>query len=177
MYKNRWRFEKSRWFIKITIMKKVYFLSLLFFGLLLSGGCRKDPNVIFIDQQKEIQDFLITKGWQADAIPTADSSIWYIIDEVGTGVDFPDSASTVTVKYEGFLLDETKFDSSIDRGQDFTSSLQNVIEGWEIGIPKFKKGGRGKLFIPSKYGYGNSRQGLIPRNSVLYFEIELVDFN
>jgi FKBP-type peptidyl-prolyl cis-trans isomerase len=158
-------------------MKNIVLSSLLFVSLLLITGCNNDPDQILEDQQKEIQAFLIEKGWQNDAIPTADSSIWYIIDEEGTGVDFPTASSTVTVDYEGFLLDETKFDSSKDRGQPFTSSLQNVIEGWQIGVPLFKKGGKGKLFIPSKYGYGNSKQGLIPRNSVLYFEIELIDYN
>ena len=157
-------------------MKKIILLSSLFIGLLLSIGCSKDANEIFSDQQKEIHDFLVEKGWKDNAIALSDSSVWYIIDEPGTGIDFPNSSSTVTVDYEGFLLDGTKFDSSIDRGQPFTSSLQNVIEGWRTGIPKFKKGGKGKLFITSEAGYGNSRQGSIPRNSVLYFEIELLDY-
>jgi FKBP-type peptidyl-prolyl cis-trans isomerase FkpA len=157
-------------------MKNIVFLSLLSGVLLLTIGCSKDPDQISIDQQKEIQDYLIVNGLQADAIPSPDSSIWYIIDELGTGLDFPTASSTVTVHYRGYLLDGTQFDSSYDRGQSFTSSLQNVIEGWQIGIPFFKKGGKGKLFIPSASGYGNSKQGLIPRNSVLYFEIELIDY-
>lgn len=156
-------------------MKKIILFSMLV-ALLLSIGCSKDSNEIFKDQQTEIHDFLEEKGWLADAIPSSDSSIWYIIETLGTGVDFPNANSTVTVDYEGFLLDGTKFDSSYDRGQPFTSSLQNVIEGWRIGIPKFKKGGKGKLFITSGAGYGSSRQGSIPRNSVLYFEIELLDY-
>lgn len=157
-------------------MKKVFFLSFLSLGILLNSGCNEDLDQIFDEQQVAIENYLNDNGWFDDAI-MLDNGIWYIIDEAGTGVDYPNSLSSVTVHYEGRLLDGTKFDSSYDRGQPFTSSLQNVISGWQIGIPLFRKGGKGKLFIPSRFGYGSSNQGLIPGNSVLFFDIELIDFD
>ena len=100
---------------------------------------------------KLIEDYLNEKACFADATMLP-SGIWYIIDDQGTGTEHPNSLSTVTVHYEGRLLDGTKFDSSYDRAAPSTFSLQNVIGGWQIGIPLFKKEGKGKLIIPSKYG-------------------------
>ena len=156
-------------------MKNVILLSMLSIGLLLSVGCSKDADKIFEEQQVEIEDYLNEKGWFADATMLP-SGIWYIIDDEGTGTDHPNSLSTVTVHYEGRLLDGTKFDSSYDRAAPSTFSLQNVIGGWQIGIPLFKKEGKGKLIIPSKYGYGAAGSGTIPGNAVLVFDIELIDF-
>jgi peptidylprolyl isomerase len=156
-------------------MKKVILLSTLAIGLLLSVGCSKDADKIFEDQQVDIEAYLNEKGWFADATMLP-SGIWYTIDDEGTGTEHPTSLSTVTVHYEGRLLNGTKFDSSYDRAAPSTFPLQNVISGWQIGIPLFKKEGRGKLFIPSKYGYGAAGQGSIPGNAVLIFDIELIDF-
>jgi FKBP-type peptidyl-prolyl cis-trans isomerase len=156
-------------------MKRTILLSMLSISLLLSVGCSKDSEQIFDDQQVEIEDYLKAQGLFDDATMLP-SGIWYIIDDEGTGTEQPNSISTVTVHYEGRLLDGTKFDSSYDRAAPSTFSLQNVIGGWQIGIPLFKKEGKGKLFIPSKYGYGASGSGSIPANAVLFFEIELIDF-
>ena len=157
-------------------MKKVVLLSMISIGLLVTMGCNEDLDQVFDEQQVEIESYLVDKGWFDDAI-RLDDGIWYIIDEEGTGVEYPTSLSEVTVHYEGRLLDDTKFDSSFDRAAPLEISLQSVITGWRIGIPLFKKGGKGKLFIPSKYGYGANGQGSIPGNAVLFFDIELIDFD
>jgi len=57
----------------------------------------------------------------------------------------------------------------------FTSSIDDLIEGWQIGIRLFKEGGNGTLIIPSRYAYGSDSPGSIPPNSVLLFNIELLD--
>ena len=54
--------------------------------------------------------------------------------------------------------------------------LGGLIAGWQIGLQKYKKGTKGKLLIPSGYGYGPSGQGSIPGNAVLIFDIEMVSF-
>ena len=82
----------------------------------------------------------------------------------------------VTVHYHGTLLDGTVFDSSVERGEPISFSLGQVIPGWQEGIPYLKKGGKGKLIIPSHLAYGGRRAGKIPPFSVLVFEVELIDF-
>ena len=89
------------------------------------------------------------------------------------------SGDKVTVHYTGWLLDGTKFDSSLDRGQPFTFNLDvgDVIEGWDRGVRGMQTGGIRKLTIPSELAYGDRAVGggLIPANSTLVFEIELLD--
>lgn len=86
----------------------------------------------------------------------------------------------VYVHYAGWLSDGTKFDSSYDRGQpfSFTVGQGQVIAGWDQGILGMKAGGKRKLTIPAAWGYGASGvPGVIPPNSILIFEVELVKIN
>ena len=100
--------------------------------------------------------------------------LYYIIDEPGSRIR-PTESSTVSVIYKGYLTDEdtTVFDSS--NGLPRTFPLSGVIQGWKEGIPIFKEGGKGTLFIPCNLGYGERQSGQIPPSSVLIFDIELVD--
>ena len=100
------------------------------------------------------------------------SGLYYVISTQGTGVQ-PNASSAVTVKYDGFLLNGTPFDSSPATGATF--NLSGVIKGWQEGLTYFKKGGKGVLLIPSALGYGSQQTGSIPPNSVLVFKIELLD--
>ena len=79
----------------------------------------------------------------------------------------------MTVNYKGYLLNKNVFDQSTKPVQ---FPLSNLIEGWKICIPLLQKGGKGTFFIPSQLGYGPSGTGSIPGNSVLVFEIELLDW-
>ena len=86
------------------------------------------------------------------------------------------ATSTLEVHYTLMAWSSgTLVESSWDSGQTATFPLSGVIAGWQQGIPLFKKGGKGILLIPSELGYGNVSQGAIPENSVLIFDIELID--
>jgi FKBP-type peptidyl-prolyl cis-trans isomerase FkpA len=71
------------------------------------------------------------------------------------------------------LTDGSVFDQSNSAGVSF--NLTSVIQGWQEGIPYFKKGGKGKLLIPSALGYGTQGTSGISPNSVLIFDINLLD--
>lgn len=96
--------------------------------------------------------------------------------KVGSGTEAK-AGNKVTVHYTGWLTNNTKFDSSKDRGQPFTFQLGSgsVIAGWEKGVAGMKVGGVRKLTIPPDMGYGSRGVGSIPPNSVLVFEVELLD--
>jgi len=86
--------------------------------------------------------------------------------------------SKIKVHYIGKLEDGTKFDSSYDRGEPFSFQigLRQVIEGWETGITGMKVGGKRTLIIPPELGYGQRGAGeLIPPNSTLVFDVEIID--
>ncbi|OGG38247.1 peptidylprolyl isomerase [Candidatus Jorgensenbacteria bacterium RIFCSPHIGHO2_02_FULL_45_20] len=97
---------------------------------------------------------------------------------VGTGTEaIP--GRTAVVNYIGKLTDGKKFDSSYDRGEPFSFTLGagQVIRGWDEGVLGMKVGGKRKLTIPPELGYGaqDIGNGLIPPNSTLIFDVELLD--
>ncbi|MGQ0507233.1 MAG: FKBP-type peptidyl-prolyl cis-trans isomerase [Myxococcaceae bacterium] len=93
---------------------------------------------------------------------------------VGTG-DEANFERTVDVHYTGWLTNGTKFDSSEGRSPlSVKLGAGQVIRGWERGIVGMKVGGKRKLTIPPKLGYGSREMGPIPANSTLIFEVELL---
>lgn len=147
-------------------------INLLLFSSLLWTSCQKDDSKQdSIDRQK-ILDYITEHN--LEALETS-SGLFYVIENPGTGGN-PMANSTVVVRYTGYFLDGTVFDSN--EGEEATPfNLQNVIRGWQEGIPLFKKGGTGKLLVPSRLAYGsNSTYYGIPNNSVLIFNIRLIDF-
>jgi len=104
------------------------------------------------------------------------SGLRYVDLVKGTGAN-PQPGQSVTVNYIGTLADGTKFDSSYDRGQPYTTRLaaDSVIQGWVEGMMKMKVGGKRKLTVPPELAYGAKGSApKIPPNATLTFEIELL---
>ncbi len=113
-------------------------------------------------------------GQNADMTTTA-SGLKYQVLKHGTGTVSPKATDTVTVNYEGKLLDGTVFDSSIARGQPASFPLNRVIPGWTEGLQLMKVGDKFKFVIPANLAYGaQSPSPTIPPNSTLVFEVDLL---
>jgi FKBP-type peptidyl-prolyl cis-trans isomerase len=102
------------------------------------------------------------------------SGLHYEVIQEGTGPK-PTPENTVKVHYTGTLIDGTKFDSSVDRGEPVEFPLGGVIPGWIEGLQLVGAGGKLKLYIPAKLGYGPNPAGSIPPNSTLLFDVELLE--
>jgi len=104
---------------------------------------------------------------------TTESGLQYEVITQGDG-PIPADTSTVTVHYEGSLIDGTVFESSFESGDSVTFALNRVIPGWTEGVQLMPVGSTYKFYIPSNLGYGPRTQGPIPGNSVLIFKIKLL---
>jgi len=110
-----------------------------------------------------------------EGVKTTESGLQYeVIKSVEDGAQ-PTVDDVVTVHYEGSLVDGTVFDSSIKRGTPIDLPVGGVIQGWVEGLQLMHVGEKYKLYIPSELAYGEqSPSPLIPANSVLVFELELL---
>ncbi len=102
------------------------------------------------------------------------TGLQYRILKEGTGSS-PSSTDKVKVHYVGKLLDGTVFDSSVERGEPSEFGLNQVIRGWTEGLQLMKPGAKYEFFIHPKIAYGSRPRPKIPGNSLLIFEVELLD--
>jgi len=111
---------------------------------------------------------------------TMPNGLKYLDLVVGSGA-VAETGKSVSVHYTGWLTDNTKVDSSVDRGQPYAFILGagEVIRGWDEGVKGMRVGGKRKLTIPPDLGYGaNPRPGgPIPPNATLVFDVELLGVN
>jgi len=109
-----------------------------------------------------------------EGVKATESGLQYKALKEGGGAQ-PKSSDTVTVNYRGTLIDGTEFDSSYKRGQPATFPVSGVIKGWTEALQLMKVGSKFQLFIPANLAYGEQGRPGIPPNSLLIFEVELMD--
>ena len=142
----------------------------VFFCTFLFISCSKDDD--FKPQtEADIIQYIENKNLNAQK---TSSGLYYVINNEGSGTR-PNSTSSVTVAYEGKLLNGNVFDKRDSNGISFP--LNRVIAGWTEGIQLFKEGGEGTLLIPFNLAYGLQRVGDIPGGAVLVFDINLITVN
>lgn len=119
------------------------------------------------------QQFLEKNGKEAGVV-TLPSGLQYKIITPGSG-ESPKATDTVTVNYEGKLIDGTVFDSSYKRGQPATFKVNQVIKGWQEALQLMKPGATWMLYIPANLAYGpQGAMGAIGPNETLIFKVDLL---
>ncbi len=123
--------------------------------------------------KKEGEAFLV-ENKKKKGVTTLPSGLQYKVLKAGTGKK-PKPTDTVTVHYQGTLIDGTEFDSSYRRGQPVTFPVNGVIPGWTEALGLMQEGAKWQLFIPSNLAYGERGTGSqIGPNAALIFEVELI---
>ena len=124
--------------------------------------------------QKEAGEKYLAENAKKEGVITTKSGLQYKVLTEGKGKQ-PTAKDTVMCHYEGFLIDGTVFDSSVQRGEPATFPLQQVIAGWTEGLQLMKEGAKYRFFIPYRLGYGEGGAGAsIPPFATLIFDVELI---
>lgn len=131
-----------------------------------AANSTNDPGAAFLSANKN----------KAGVVTTA-SGLQYEVIETGKGKK-PTITDSVTVDYEGKLINGKVFDSSYQRGQPATFPLNQVIAGWQEAIPMMNEGSTWMLYIPAKLAYGEEGAGgVIGPNEALIFKVHLISVN
>ncbi len=131
------------------------------------------------DEKRHDEEIVIIEEYLAEnniEAKSTESGLHYVIEKEGKG-DFIKVGDSLKIHYTGTLLNGEKFDSSLDKGEPLVFQLMpmGMIGGWIEGLTYFKRGGKGMLIIPSSLGYGSRDMGTIKPNSILKFEIEVLE--
>lgn len=153
-----------------------YIFPILFLGFLFAN-CGNDIPTDLIDPAKQLADdiedieaYLTANNLNAQS--TA-SGLHYIVEEEGRGEPI-EATSTINVILTGYFLDGNTFDATSDCSP-ITLFLPDLIPGFSEGVQQFNVWGKGKLFLPSALAFGTNGNGSIPANSVIAFDIEIVE--
>jgi FKBP-type peptidyl-prolyl cis-trans isomerase len=158
--------------MKQTKYMKPFIAGLLFCTLIISACGKKESGCQPVPVTSEKQQ--LVAYCQANSINYTEhaSGLLYEIINPGSGAS-PTNSSVVSVVYTGMHFNNTAFDA---QANPVTFSLASVIDGWKIGVPLIKKGGRIKLVIPSALAYSCTGSGSdIAPNEPLFFDVTLTD--
>ena len=123
---------------------------------------------------KEAGEKYLAENAKKDGVITLPSGLQYQVLKEGNGKK-PNAKDSVKCHYEGFLIDGTVFDSSVQRGEPAVFGLQQVIAGWTEGLQLMQEGAKYRFFIPYRLAYGEGGAGQsIPPFAALIFDVELI---
>ncbi len=141
---------------------------------------KREQELAAVENRKAMENLEAGKAFleqnsTLEGVTVTESGLQYSVLVAGQG-DSPSLVDTVLVHYHGTLIDGTVFDSSYDRGQPVSFSLQSIIPGWQEALQLMKPGGKWQVALPPELAYGDRGAGpTIGPNEVLLFDIELLE--
>jgi FKBP-type peptidyl-prolyl cis-trans isomerase len=136
------------------------------------SSIKKQQEVAETNKKKGVEFLEKNKG--AEGVKVTNSGLQYQVMTEGSGA-VPKADDVIKAHYKGTLVTGEQFDSSYDRGTPAEFPVKGVIPGWTEALQMMKTGSKFKLWIPPELAYGPSPRPGIPANSVLSFEVELLE--
>ena len=127
-----------------------------------------------LNKSNQQADSFLNENKSKPGVNVTASGLQYKVLTAGNG-ELPTAEDTIVVHYTGKLIDGTVFDSSIERGEPIKIQTSSVIKGWGEALLMMPKGSTWELVIPASLGFGDRDMGPIPSNSVLIYEVNIVD--
>ena len=156
-------------------MQQIKILFAFILSLAFAAGCKDNNGCMPIKPEAEepaIQAFAAANGITATK---HNSGLYYQVISQGSGPT-PNNNSRIWVTYVGKHMDGTIFDQSLTPTNFQGKPLGELIDGWKIGLSLIQKGGQIRLIIPSSLAYGcSTTYSSMPPNSIIYFDIQLID--
>ena len=143
----------------------------LFFPLFILASCRTYSDDDLHSFDKQISAYILKKNWKMER---SESGLYTQVVDKGDSLSRAISfTSEITITYKGKLLNGKTVDQSLP-GKPLVSKLSGLIGGFQEGLFDQHEGAKIRLIIPPNLGYGDKQEGIIPANSVLVFEVEIV---
>ena len=153
-----------------------YHLNLIDFKSATIYKLEKEQQLQQQHQTDSIVIFDFFKNNQYTNFKLDSNGVWYMRTKFGTGKKI-EKGNSISIHYKGYLLSRVEFDNSYLRNKplNFTIGKNQVIDGLDKGILHFHYGDKGTIIIPSNLAYGDRLVGAIPANSVLLFDVEILE--
>ncbi|MCZ6634129.1 MAG: FKBP-type peptidyl-prolyl cis-trans isomerase, partial [bacterium] len=141
----------------------------------LVAGIRESERIQMAEQNLKLAQAWLRDNKEKEGVVVLESGLQYKILEASTGPKPTSERDTVKVNYRGKLINGQEFDSSYRRGIPSRFALNGVILGWTEGLQLMPTGSIWELYIPPHLGYGDQQSGAIEPNSMLIFEVKLLE--
>lgn len=142
------------------------------------GPIPPNTSIKLLLEVLEVKEPIVAEMWDVDStlFKETESGLKYAIIQEGNEPSV-EKGNIVSVHYSGFLSDGTLFDSSVERDEPFSLlvGMGQVIPGWDEGLALLKQGSKARFIIPPALGYGERDLGVIPPNSTLIFDVEILE--
>lgn len=148
---------------------KTLLLSIVSVLLLSSCSTYSDNDLQTFDE--EIQTYISDEGLQMEKFETG---MYYKVKEEGFGDEYIKLTDRVTFHYTGSFLNGEEF-QKIPKNDPVTFHVRELIVGWQDALSLLKEGGEITIILPPHLGYGSKKTGLIPANSILKYELKVLE--